>query len=334
MRSLKRIIPAVLAFAALAISSAAFAQTNKLVVAYASPAATFCPGWIARREGIFARHGLDAEMVLMQGASTYMPALASGNIHVMYGGGTAVSRAIATGGFDVIVIATETRYVPLRMMADPSIQSAAELKGKKIGVGRAGLDEYATLLYLERLKLQPGKDVHFVYLAGGIPSRVAAIKQGLIDAVAVNPPNEFELEKAGYRELVNFLDLKMPYAGVPHTVSRTFRDRNRKTLEDYMTALVEGMHIFRTNKQIAQRAIVELTRQKDPILLERTYEEYSRQYDAIGGVPIPWQSGIESMITGFHERFNPQGIKNRDAKPFLDPSFVQRAVERLKLGRK
>ena len=273
-------------------------------------------------------------MVLMQGASTYMPALASGNIHVMYGGGTAVSRAIATGGFDVIVIATETRYVPLRMMADPSIQSAAELKGKKIGVGRAGLDEYATLLYLERLKLQPGKDVHFVYLAGGIPSRVAAIKQGLIDAVAVNPPNEFELEKAGYRELVNFLDLKMPYAGVPHTVSRTFRDRNRKTLEDYMTALVEGMHIFRTNKQIAQRAIVELTRQKDPILLERTYEEYSRQYDAIGGVPIPWQSGIESMITGFHERFNPQGIKNRDAKPFLDPSFVQRAVERLKLVRK
>jgi hypothetical protein len=40
------------------------------------------------------------------------------------------------------------------------------------------------------------------------------------------------------------------------------------------------------------------------------------------------------MITGFHERFNPQGIKNHDAKPFLDPSFVQKAVERLKLGKK
>ena len=75
-------------------------QMTKLVVAYASPAATFCPGWIAKREGIFARYGLDVEMVLMQGASTYMPALASGNIQVLYGGGTAVSRAIATGGFD------------------------------------------------------------------------------------------------------------------------------------------------------------------------------------------------------------------------------------------
>jgi NitT/TauT family transport system substrate-binding protein len=310
--------------------SLASAQNTKLVVAYASPAATFCPGWIARREGIFAKYGLDVEMVLMQGASTYMPALASGNVQVLYGGGTAVSRAIGTGGFDLAVIATETRYVPLRMMADPSIQSGADLRGKKIGVGRAGLDEYATLLYLERLKLAPGKDAQFVYLAGGIPSRVAAMKQGLIDAVAVNPPNEFELEKAGYRELVNFLDLKMPYAGVPHTVSRTFRDRNRKVLEEYMTAVVEGMHIFRTNKQIARRAIVDLTRQKDPVLLDRTYEEYSRQYDAIAGVPLPWQAGIESMITGFHERFNPQGIKNRDANPYLDPSFVQRAVERLK----
>jgi hypothetical protein len=39
------------------------------------------------------------------------------------------------------------------------------------------------------------------------------------------------------------------------------------------------------------------------------------------------------MITGFHERFNPQGIRNRDAKPFIDASFVQKAAERLKLGR-
>ena len=74
-------------------------ETTKLVVAYSSPAATFCPGWIAKREGIFAKYNLDVEMVLMQGPSTYMPALASGNIQVMYGGGTAISRAIGTGSF-------------------------------------------------------------------------------------------------------------------------------------------------------------------------------------------------------------------------------------------
>ena len=214
---------------------------TKLTVAYVSPAATFAPGWIAKREGIFAKYNLDVELVLMQGASVYMPALANGNIQVLYGGGTAVSRAIATRDFDVIVIATETRYVPLRMMVNTSIRTPADLKGKRIGAGLAGLDEYATLLYLEKIGLVAGKDVQMVYLAGGIPSRAAAMKQGLIDAVAVNPPNEYELEKAGYRELVNFLDFKMPYAGVPHSVSRSFRDRNRQVVEDYMTAQVAGM---------------------------------------------------------------------------------------------
>jgi ABC-type nitrate/sulfonate/bicarbonate transport system substrate-binding protein len=219
-------------------------------------------------------------------------------------------------------------------MVNASIQTPADLKGKKLGAGRAGLDEYATILYLEKLGLTPGKDVQIVYLAGGVPNRAAAMKQGLIDGVAVNPPNEYELEKAGFRELANFLEFKMPYAGVPHTVSKPFRDRNRKIIEDYITAVIEGMQIFRTHKPTAYKAIIELTRQKDPALLERTYDSYSKQYDAIGGVPIPWESGIESMITGFHERFNPQGIKNHDAKPFLDPSFVQKAVERLKLSKK
>src|SRR5262245_28485273 len=121
--------------------SIAYGEMTKLIVAYASPAATFCPGWIAKREGIFAKYHLDVEMVLMQGASTYMPALASGNIHVLYGGGTAVSRAIATGGVDLAVIATETRYVPLRMMVNASIQTAADLKGKTLSAGRAGVDE-------------------------------------------------------------------------------------------------------------------------------------------------------------------------------------------------
>ncbi len=331
---LKKALVIVLLFSLRADFGAANGQTTKLVVAYASPAATFCPGWIARREGIFAKYNLDVEMVLMQGASAYMPALANGNIQVLYGGGTAVSRAIATKDFDLTVIATETRYVPVRLMVNASIRTPADLKGKKLGAGRAGLDEYATLLYLDKLGLVAGRDVQMVYLAGGIPGRVAAMKQGLIDGVAVNPPNEYELEKAGYHELANFLDLKMAYAGVPHTVSQSFRDRNRRVLEDYMTAHVAGMQLFRTNKQLGFKAITELTRQKDPVILERTYDTYSKQYEAIDGLPFPWQAGIESMITGFHERFNPQGIKNRDASASLDPSFVQKAAERLKLVKK
>ena len=36
----------------------------------------------------------------------------------------------------------------------------------------------------------------------------------------------------------------MPYAGVPHTVTRVFRDKNRKVMEDYMTAVIEACKSF------------------------------------------------------------------------------------------
>jgi ABC-type nitrate/sulfonate/bicarbonate transport system substrate-binding protein len=304
---------------------------TKVVVAYASPSASFCPAWVAKLQNLFPKYGLDVELVLMQGASTYIPALLSGNIQILYGGGTSVSRGIARGDMDFVVIGSETRYVPLRLMVHPSIRKPADLKGKKVGVAPGDLAEYGILYYFDKIGLVPGKDVRIVYTHGGVTGRVAAMEQGLFDATVVNPPNEYQLETAGFRELVNFLDLKMPYAGVPYTVTRKFREENRKTLEDFMTAVIEGMQLFRTNKAIAYKAMVQLTRMNDPVLLERTYQSYIKQYEAIGGLPIPWQTGMESMINGFHARLTPAIVKNRDAGPFMDASFVEAAAARLGL---
>ena len=50
------------------------------------------------------------------------------------------------------------------------------------------------------------------------------------------------------------------------------------------------------------------------------------------GLP-PWQAGIVGRITCFHERSNPQGIKNRDGAASLDASLVQIAAEQLELGK-
>jgi hypothetical protein len=89
-------------------------------------------------------------------------------------------------------------------------------------------------------------------------------------------------------------------------------------LEEYSAAHVAGMHWFRSSKQLGFKAIVELTRQKDPVILERTYDRYFKLYEAIDGLPLPWQAGFDSMITGFHERFSPHGTKNRGALSSLD----------------
>jgi len=320
--------------AAIVIATSASAQPTKLNVAYTSTTTNFSIAWVAKLEGIFRKYNLDVELILMQGPSTYLPALLSGNINVLYGGGTAVSRAIATADPNIVVIGSETRYVPLRLMVTPAIKSAADLKGKRLGVGRAGLDEYATLFYLERNNLVPNKDVALIYTTGGILARAAQMKQGLYDGMAIPPPNEIELEKQGFRELAYFFDLRMSYAGIPYTVTRDFRDKNQRVLTDFMTAITEAIQLYRKNKEVGYRSIVQITRQNDPTVLEKTYRANLQQYEAIQGLPFPWQEGIESMINGFHARFTPAIVKNRDARPYLDPTFVQRAVDRLGLAKK
>ena len=110
---------------------AARGQVTKLNVAYASTTTNFSIAWLAKLEGIFRKHNLDVELILMQGPSTYLPALLSNNIQVLYGGGTAVSRTIAAADAPIVVIGTETRYVPQRLMVAPSIKTIADLRGKR-----------------------------------------------------------------------------------------------------------------------------------------------------------------------------------------------------------
>src|SRR5215813_7732424 len=262
----------------------AYAQTSKIIVAYTSASSNFTGGWLAKIDGIFRKYNLDVELILMQGPSTYLPALLSNNIQILYGGGTAVSRAIAAADAPIVVIGTETRYVPQRLMVSPSIKSLGDLRGKKIGVSRGGLDEYAAVYYLEKNGLVSGKDVAFVYTTGGVQARAAQMKQGLFDAMTVSPPNEVDLERMGFRELVNFFELRMPYAGIPYTVTRDFRDKNGRGLTDFMTAVVEAIQLFRNSKEAGYKAIYQLTRQKDTVALEKIYKANVSQYEAIQGL--------------------------------------------------
>src|SRR5258706_8673506 len=110
------------------------AQLTKLNLAYASTTTNFSIAWLAKLEGIFRKYNLDVELILMQGPSTYLPALLSNNIQVLYRGGTAVSRTIAAADAPIVVIGTETRDVPQRLMVPPTVKTVDELKGEQIGL--------------------------------------------------------------------------------------------------------------------------------------------------------------------------------------------------------
>jgi len=85
--------------------------------------------------GVFRAHGLDAELIFIASSSQGMPALLAGQIPI-YSGSLETAAQAAAAGADLVVIASSepTQY---KLIVQPGIKSAADLKGKKVGIDRS-----------------------------------------------------------------------------------------------------------------------------------------------------------------------------------------------------
>ena len=120
----------------LQLSASALAQeTKKVRMAYSAFSISFLNVFIARDAGLFKKHGLEAELIQMAGPLP-VAALAAGEIDYLTGYTTGI---VATGqGAPLKGIMISLRKPPFFLVAEPSIQRASELAGRRIGVDRIG----------------------------------------------------------------------------------------------------------------------------------------------------------------------------------------------------
>lgn len=87
---MKQFILALTLFLSLCFS-AAFAQTTQLTVGYSSTASAELPAWLAKETGIFARNGLDVQLVYFRGGTIGTMALLSRQTPISQGRAKRVS---------------------------------------------------------------------------------------------------------------------------------------------------------------------------------------------------------------------------------------------------
>ena len=111
------------------------------------------PLLIAQEQGLFAKHGLEARIVLIRGAPTLVASLISGDLEVGYTGGPAVVGAAAQGIYLRILSSISSRLTHT-LIANPSIKTAEQLRGKRMGIQSIGGSTWMhTMLALEHLGL-------------------------------------------------------------------------------------------------------------------------------------------------------------------------------------
>ena len=94
---------------------------------------------------------------------------------------------------------------------------------------------------------------------------------------------------------------------------------NRDVIIRFMKAYLEGIYVFKTNKDVALNVLKKYTRLDDLSLVQTSYEEMSQRL--IRRVPYPDREGIQTIIDQL-AKTRPQ-MKNLNPSDFIDPSILK-----------
>jgi ABC-type nitrate/sulfonate/bicarbonate transport system substrate-binding protein len=226
-------------------SQAVWAQTEKAIIGYPSRSYNILVLHVAEVKGFFREEKLEPVIVQI-GGGTGITALMSGDLHY-YWNFTAPIVAVMNQGVPVKIIAIFNTLLH-QVVARPEIKSAVDLHGKRFGVTRIqGPDHLQAMAVLQTKGADP-KKINFVNFAGGDPARVVVLRKGLVDAIAVSPPNPYTLQKEGYNVIGGPRDLEVP--NLASALSTT--DQRLKQQPDHvqkvLRALLRGLQFVRANR--------------------------------------------------------------------------------------
>ena len=220
----------------------------KIRVGSPAPSAVVAPIWIPQEAGIYAKYGLDTEIIFFNSGGLSLRTLIAGEVPITMSGGSDIIPAVLSGG-PVFLISSYAERIPLTLVTSPAIKSVNQLRNKKLAISRFGSNTDVAMRYLiSKAGMDPTKDVTFVQV-GGQSARFAALKNGSVDATVIGPPSTLIARKLNLNLLVNLAasDLEFLYAGIATT--KSYLSARPDVVERYLKAFVEGVHFAKTNKE-------------------------------------------------------------------------------------
>ena len=179
MRTAGRLGLAAFAVVALAATSASAQSTSLVTIRFAELGAAQPVQDLALEKGIFARHGIDLQVVhFLRGGPEATAGVASGQID-MGSYGTPILAGISFGLPIKIVGSPAVKRIPFELVARPGITSVAELKGKVVHSGELGGGSHQSVL---KILAANGLGPDDVQLAVGPGDAEMILRSGKVDA--------------------------------------------------------------------------------------------------------------------------------------------------------
>jgi NitT/TauT family transport system substrate-binding protein len=259
---------------ALALAAAVPADAAPFKLKIACTATSDCASaMVARDEGIFAKHGLDADVSLIAINTTIPPAIVSDSIQI--GGPTAtVFLQAVDGGLDLVAVEGASVMDPVSsgLVAavarnGVAINDPKDFVGKKVGA--PGIGAFLHVLFVKWL-IEKGvdpKSVNFVEVT--FPTQSDALKSGSVDAVLTAEPFITRMKNAGTGTVVAryVQDLGRTEPIISYTSTRAFAEQHPDVIKAFRASIEEAAKIVNSDRDKASESISKFT--KMPIDLVR-----------------------------------------------------------------
>jgi NitT/TauT family transport system substrate-binding protein len=296
------------------------AQMTRLNVGYSAVSADQLPAWVAKDAGIFAKYGLDVQLIYFTGGSTAILALVSGDVPITQVSGPGLVSSVL-GGSDAVFVAAGITSLNYVLMGKPGVKTIEQLKGGTLAISRFGsaTDSIARFA-LKRVGLSVGKDVTLIQVGSG-PERLGALQTGRVTAAVINPPSSFIAEKRGMAVLADVAQMGLVFQHTGAATTKKFIRERNDVVRRYVRAHVEAVHKMWTDKEATIRALGKymgsgldreiLDRSRENVMHETLYPK--KQYPSL--------EGLKTVIDDLAER-DPRA-KAVKPEQFVDFSFIR-----------
>ena len=303
---------------------------SKIVISFAGINPRQTPLWIAQEQGLFAKHGVDAEVIYIRTGPIQVAAVSSGATQIAYAGVASTLGAVS-GGTDLRMIASFTNRLSYTMMARPELKKAEDLRNRRFGVQAIGGSVWmGAVLGLEHLGLDQRRDNISILNVGDQSVLAQAMESGTIDATVLDGVFARRLKQKGFSVIAELGDTKIPYVSNVIVGSRGLFQQQPDLAENLMKGLVESLAFILApaNKPTVVGTIMKRLKITDRAVAEEGYQDLIRISDQKPYVSLEGIRNIQRLI----KTQNPVvgNIKvdelsdNRPLKKLEDSGFLQR----------
>src|SRR5207249_5176807 len=299
------------------------AQTIKMTVSQAGVNPGTSLYFIAQKENLFAKHGLEVKIVDTT-TTAAVQAMLGGSMQLTLGAGPAFTTATLEGSPPFVVISSWVNVFPYMVVARKEIAKIQDLKGKtgQVGATFGSAPDVALRFGLSKMGLDPEKDVKLIQMPRPDWANVIAqIEKGDVQFSVLPPPYDRMGEKRGFHTLFSLPDLGIRWQQNGEWVLKSYVAGNREALVRFERALADAMKVYFNQKEKTITYLMEFlgSNREDT---EYAYQIFAKWADRN---PRPTVESIKNTLLAIKST-TPKAAA-ADAASFVDTTIVDQLVK-------